>query len=289
MKFEFIRLHRRSFGVRALCSALGVTRAGFYAWLRKPAGPRALRARELGDEIRLIHHEVKGVYGSIKITRELHARHRKVNRKTVARIMKRLGIRSKVARRFRVLTTDSRHDNPIAPNTLSRRFSMASGPDQIWGTDITYIRTDEGFLYLAGVMDLYSRKIVGWSMDDTMTTELVEKAFLAALLSRQNSSSGLLHHSDRGVQYTSARYRALLEAHGVEASMSRTGNCYDNAVVESFWGKLKTEMAHHQRFATKEEARAAVFEYIEMFYNRKRLHAALGYVSPEAFEARKSA
>jgi putative transposase len=213
-------------------------------------------------------------------------RQHKVNRKTIARLMKRMGIRSKVSRKFRVKTTDSNHANPVAPNTLNRNFAGATGPDQIWGTDITYIHTDEGVLYLAGVMDLYSRRIVGWSMDDSMTTKLVEDAFIAALLTRK-PSSGLLHHSDRGVQYTSGRYRALLEAHGVEVSMSRTGNCYDNAMVESFWGKLKTEMVYHRRFATKEQARAAVFEYIEEFYNRRRLHAAIGYLSPEQFEARR--
>ena len=175
--------------------------------------------------------------------------------------------------------------NPVAPNVLNQDFAQADAPGKVWGADITYIHTDEGVLYLAGVMDLFSRRIVGWSMNDSMTSKLVEDAFNAALLTRKDAF-GLLHHSDRGVQYTSTRYRELLDRHGVEASMSRTGNCYDNAVVESFWGKLKTEMVYHQRFATKAQARAAIFEYIEMFYNRKRLHAALGYVSPVQFEER---
>ena len=286
MKFAYIRDHREVFDVGVMCAVFGVTPAGFYAWTSRPDSPRTVRARELAEQIRVVHHEVKGVYGSLKITRELHHRRLKVNRKTIARLMQRLGIRSKVVKKFRVTTTDSNHANPVAPNTLDQNFASAAAPNQVWGADITCIHTDEGLLYLAGVMDLYSRRIVGWSMDDTMTTDLVERAFHAALLSRR-PALGLLHHSDRGVQYTSRRYREMLASSGVEASMSRTGNCYDNAVVESFWGKLKTEMVYHEHFATKAQARAAVFEYIEMFYNRKRLHAALDYLSPEAFEARR--
>lgn len=289
MKFAYIRDHRDEFDVIVMCAVFGVTPAGFYAWCSRPDSPRTLRRRQLAEQIRAVHHQTRGVYGSLKITKELRHRHVKVNRKTVARLMNSLGIRSKVRRTFRVKTTDSAHASPIAPNTLDQNFAGVTAPNQVWGADITYIHTDEGFLYLAGVMDLYSRKIVGWSMDDTMTSTLVEDAFTAAARARLSSSRtaafGLLHHSDRGVQYASSRYRTLLERHGVEASMSRTGNCYDNAVVESFWGKLKTEMVYHERFATKAQARAAVFEYIEMFHNRTRLHAALDYLSPEAFEA----
>lgn len=288
MKFAYIRDHREVFDVGAMCAVFGVTAAGFYAFLKRPESARSVRARALAEQVRAVHHDVKGVYGSLKITRELRLRDHKVNRKTVAKLMQRLGIRSKVSKAFRVQTTDSDHANPIAPNVLNQDFASAAAPDRVWGADITSIATGEGFLYLAGVMSLYSRKIVGWSMDDTMTTDLVERAFNAALLSRK-PALGLLHHSDRGAQYTSGRYRDLLASSGVEASMSRTGNCYDNAVVESFWGKLKTEMAYHQRFTTKAQARAAVFEYIEMFYNRKRLHAALDYLSPEQFENRRVA
>lgn len=284
MKFSFIKDNRSRFDVDAMCAVFNVTTAGYYAWLKRPQSPRAVRAKELCEQIRIVHHEVDGVYGSIKITKELRARNHKANRKTIARLMKSLGIRSKVSKKFRVQTTDSNHNHPIAPNTLDQNFALATAPNQIWGADITYVHTDEGFVYLAGVMDLYSRKIVGWSLDDTMTTTLVEDAFHAAILSRK-PAFGLLHHSDRGVQYTSARYRELLDLNGMEVSMSRTGNCYDNAMVESFWGKLKTEMVNHKVFTTKQEARAAIFEYIEMFYNRTRLHAALGYVSPAQFEA----
>lgn len=287
MKFAFIRDHRAVFDIGVMCSVLAVTRAGFYAWLDRPESARAGRARELTEQIRVVHEESRRVYGAIKITRELRHRKTRVNRKTVARLMQSLGIRSKVSRKFRVATTDSDHANPVVPNTLGRDFARATAPDRVWAADITYIATGEGFLYLAGVMDLYSRRIVGWSMSDSMTTELVEQALTAARSSRKDVF-GLLHHSDRGVQYTSARYRELLALHGIEASMSRVGDCYDNAPVESFWGKLKAEMIYHEHFATRAQARAAVFEYIEMFYNRTRLHAALGYLSPEQFEARRS-
>lgn len=295
MKFAYIKDHRDEFDVHVMCAVFGVTPAGFYAWCSRPDSPRTLRQRQLAEEIRAVHQQTRGVYGSIKITNALRHRHVKVNRKTVAKIMNSLGLRSKVIRKFRVKTTDSDHQSPIAPNTLDQNFASVTAPNQVWGADITCIATDEGFLYLAGVMDLFSRKIVGWSMSETMTSTLVEDAFTAAVDARlpsprTGSSSrtaelGLLHHSDRGVQYASTRYRALLDRHGVQASMSRTGNCYDNAVVESFWGKLKTEMVYHEHFTTKAQARAAVFEYIEMFHNRTRLHAALDYLSPEAFEA----
>lgn len=286
MKFARIHDLRDEFNLAVMCSVLGVTAAGFHAWLMRPPSARARRADELAVKRHTIHRETRGVYGSLKITKELRHRATIVNRKTVAKLMNRLGIRSKTHRRFRVQTTESTHANPIASNVLDQDFARADAPDKVWGADITYIPTNEGFLFLAGVMDLCSRKIVGWSMSDSMTTELVEHAMHAAILSRKPSLP-LLHHSDRGVQYTSAQYRELLNAHGITASMSRTGNCYDNAMVESFWGKLKTEMVHHENFATKQEARAAVFEYIEVFYNRKRLHASLNYQSPDQFEARR--
>jgi len=286
MKFAFVRDHRSRFDVDVMCAVLGVTPAGFYAWLTRPPSARAARVCELQAQIKAVHADAHGIYGSLKITREMRHRKTIVNRKTVAKLMKQAGIRSKTHKRFRVQTTDSNHANAIAPNVLDQDFARADALDKVWGVDITYITTREGFLFLAGVMDLCSRRIIGWSMGDSMTTDLVAHAMHAALSSRK-PAFGLLHHSDRGVQYTSARYRELLATHGIESSMSRAGNCYDNAMVESFWGKLKTELVHHEDFATKSQARAAVFDYIESFYNRKRLHASLNYQSPEQFEASK--
>ena len=292
MKYAFIRDNRPRFDIAVMAAVLGLSTAGYYAWRRRPESARARRARELTDQIRIAHAQSRGIYGCIKILKEVHRHQRsldasaRLNRKTVARLMAAAGIRSKVGRKFRVCTTDSSHDNPIAPNSLDRRF-RTDGPNRGWVVDLTYIRTDEGFLYLAGVMDLFSRRIVGWSMDNTMTTDLVERALGMAISQRlpRDNAQSLVHHSDRGVQYTSSRYRRLLQQHGIEASMSRRGNCYDNAAMESFWGKLKAEALHHEKFKTMEQARAAVFDYIEVFYNRQRLHASLGYVSPEQFEA----
>jgi len=288
VKFAFIRDNRAELDVDVMCAVFSVTRAGFYAWLNRPESPRAVRARELSEQIMLVHQETDGIYGSIKITKELCARDHPADRKTIAKLMQGMGLFSKVCRKFRMQTTDSRHDDPIAPNTLEQNFAKADAPDKIWAADITYIHTDEGFLYLAGVIDLYSRKIIGWSMQATLATELVEAAFDMAVQSR-NPQPGLLHHSDRGCQYASGDYREKLRSAGMEASMSRRGNCYDNAVIESFWGKLKVEMVNHRKFKTHEDARIAIFQYIEMFYNTKRLHAALGYLSPTQFEARRVA
>ena len=299
MKHTFIHDHRDQFDVGVMCAVFGIAPAGYYAHISRPESARATRARELTEQIRVVHANFSGVYGCIKITNELRHRHRRLNPKTVARLMAAAGIRSKVSRKFHVQTTDSKHDNPIAPNTLNREFTVLA-PNTVWVSDITYIHTDEGFVYLAGVMDLFSRKIVGWSIDNTMATDLVEKALDAAIRTRQpmiaaggaangSASAGLLHHSDRGVQYTSERYRKQLLDNGIQASMSRTGNCYDNAVMESFWGKLKSEWLYHEHFATLAQARAAVFEYIEAFYNRVRSHATLNYLSPDQFESAKAA
>jgi putative transposase len=285
MTFAFVRDNRKTFDVHVMCSVFGVTPAGFYAWCRRKPSARAVRATQLAVKVHEVHRQTKGVYGSLKITKELRQRNTIVNRKTVARIMKQLGIRSKTRKVFRVQTTDSRHTNAIASNVLDQNFASITSQDQAWGVDITYIFTGEGVLYLAGVMDLWSRRIIGWSMSDTMTTRLVEDALRAAVQCRNGKAQDVLHHSDRGVQYTSMSYRAKLEELGMQPSMSRKGNCYDNAMVESFWGKLKTECVHHERFATHAHAKAAVFEYIEMFYNRQRLHASLDYKSPVEYEA----
>jgi len=281
--FAFIKTHRDEFPVQLMCDVLDVSSGGYYVWLRRPESPRASRRRELAEKITTIHEENRRVYGSPRVHRALVHQGEKVCLNTVANVMKTQGIKARSHKRFRVRTTDSAHANPIAPNTLGQDFTAAA-INQKWATDITYIPTDEGFLYLAGVLDLCSRRIVGWSMSGSMQTTLVRDALAMAVKNRR-PPSGLLHQSDRGVQYTSREYRAMLDSIGAESSMSRTGNCYDNAVTESFWGTLKTEMVHHEKFKTHEEAKAAIFDYIEVFYNRKRLHSSIGYKSPEQFEA----
>lgn len=283
MKFSFIKDHQKQFPVADLCRVLEVSRSGFYRWAGQPVGRRQRRRAELGAQITRVHEANRGVYGSPRVCVALREQGHRVCRNTVAKVMKSLGIKARTHRRFHVRTTDSGHAHPIAPNLLDRAFG-AAGINQVWLTDITYIPTEEGWLYLAGVMDMCSRRIVGWSMAEHLRTDLVCEALSMALRTRC-PGPGLLHHSDRGVQYACAEYRRLLEAGGITASMSRAGDCYDNAPQESFWGKLKSELVYLERFATREQARAAIFEYIEVFYNRTRLHSSLGYVSPERFEA----
>jgi transposase InsO family protein len=284
VKFAFIEEHlAASFPIDVTCDVLAVSRAGYYAWLRRPDSARAQRRRELARLIQAVHAENRCVYGSPRIHRTLKAAGQSVCENTVADIMKEREIRAKTKRKFVPRTTDANHGRPVADNVLDRQFA-AELPDRKWAADITYIPTDEGWLYLAGVIDLCSRKIVGWSMADHMQTDLVSDALRMAL-ARRCPGPGLLHHSDRGVQYASEDYTHLLTMTGMQISMSGKGDCWDNAVVESFWATLKTEMVNHEQFATHAQARAAIFEYIEVFYNRKRLHSSLGYVSPEAFEA----
>jgi putative transposase len=284
VKFAFIEEHLASlFPLDVICQMLEVSRSGYYAWQRRPDSDRAIRREELAIQIQRVHADNRRVYGSPRIYRELKAQGQNVCENTIADIMKERKIRAKTKRKFVPRTTDANHDQPVARNVLDRQF-QAELPDQKWAVDITYIPTGEGWLYLAGVIDLCSRKIVGWSMADHMETSLVSQALTMALVHRQ-PEQGLLHHSDRGVQYASDDYRRLLQTHGMEISMSGKGDCWDNAVMESFWSTLKTELVHHEQFATHEEARAAIFEYIEVFYNRKRRHSSLDYQSPEAFEA----
>jgi putative transposase len=284
VKFAFIEEHLASlFPLDVICQMLEVSRSGYYAWQRRPDSDRAIRREELAIQIQRVHADNRRVYGSPRIYRELKAQGQNVCENTIADIMKERKIRAKTKRKFVPRTTDANHDQPVARNVLDRQF-QAELPDQKWAVDITYIPTGEGWLYLAGVIDLCSRKIIGWSMADHMETSLVSQALTMALVHRQ-PEQGLLHHSDRGVQYASDDYRRLLQTRGMEISMSGKGDCWDNAVMESFWSTLKTELVHHEQFATHEEARAAIFEYIEVFYNRKRRHSSLDYQSPEAFEA----
>lgn len=265
-----------------MCKLLGVSRSGFYTWLGREESARAKANRELLVEIREIHKESRETYGAPRIHAELR-RAKPVGKNRVARLLAGSGLRAKARRRFKIRTTDSNHDHPIAPNLL-KDAGPPTKANEVWVADITYIGTDEGWLYLASVMDLHSRKIVGWSMRDHMRSELVTTALDMALDSRE-TEAGLIHHSDRGSQYASGAYRDALKARGLVASMSAKGNCYDNAAKESFFHSLKTELVYRTRFATRQEAKSAVFEWIEGFYNRKRLHSSLKYLSPTEFES----
>jgi putative transposase len=283
VKFAFIEEHLSAFPVSTVCEVLEVSRSGYYDWQIRPQSDRARRREELTEKIKTIHEESREVYGSPRVFQVLKAQGESVCENTVADIMQEREIQAKRKKGFVPRTTDSQHAQPVAGNILERRFETEL-PNQKWVTDITYIPTDEGWLYLAGVMDLCSRKIVGWSMADHMRSNLVEDA-LGMAIARRRPGEGLLHHSDRGVQYACEDYQHLLQTHGMQCSMSGKGDCWDNATMESFWATLKTELVHHQHYATREEARQSIFEYIEVFYNRIRLHSSLNYKSPEAFEA----
>jgi putative transposase len=271
--------------VALMCRVLGVSVSGYYAWRKRAPSRRTQANAQLSEQIRQVHRESRGTYGSPRIHAELRARGCRCNHKRIARLMRLQQIRGKCRRRKRVVTTDANHDLPVAANLLDQHF-VATAPNQKWLADITYLPTQEGWLYLAGVLDLFSRKFVGWAMAATMTTELVSQALQMALQTRK-PGSGLLHHSDRGSQYVSRDYQTLLKTHHMVVSMSRTGNCYDNAVMESAWGTLKTELADDAGqllWSTRQQAKSNVFWYLEGFYNRHRRHSALGYLSPEQFE-----
>ena len=282
MRFRFIEDRRADYPVALMCEVLGVSPAGYYAWRSRPESRRSAANRALVDDIKRVHRDTRGRYGSPRIHVELKAQGRGASRGRIERLMRRHGIRAIMARPRRVRTTDSRHDLPIAPNLLDRSFS-ATAPNQVWLADITYIETDRGWLYLAAVMDLYSRRIVGWAMADHLRASL-PLAALRMAISAQRPGVGLIHHSDRGVQYASADYRKLMQSAGLRASMSRKGDCYDNAPMESFFHTLKTELVHHRHYATRIEATRDIFAYIEGFYNRTRRHSAIGYISPIEME-----
>jgi putative transposase len=284
VKYAFIQSHLSEYCVQACCQMLEVSRSGYYDWIDRPVSEQAKHQEDLKVKIKKAHEENRRVYGSRRVCAVLRANGEITCENTVAKLMKELEIRPKRKRKFIPCSTDSRHTQPVAKNILDRQF-QAELPNQKWATDITYIPTGEGWLYLAGVIDLCSRKIVGWSMADHMRTDLVSDALNMAVAGR-SPDQGLLHHSDRGVQYASDDYQDLLQQHQMQSSMSGKGDCWDNACTESFWATLKTELVHHEKYATREMARQSIFEYIEIFYNRKRLHSSLEYLSPEAFEAR---
>lgn len=275
---------KSDYPILVLCEHLEVSASGYYAWLnrRTAPGPRALANQTLSRQIKAIHAQSRQTYGSPRITNELRKQGCRHGRNRIARLMQQAQLCGRQQRRYRVQTTDSNHDQPIAPNHLAQ-VPKATAPNQLWAADITYIETREGWLYLAAILDLYSRKIVGWAMSEHIDTSLVLKALAMALLHRQPPAS-LLIHSDRGVQYASADYRQALAQAGLVASMSRKANCYDNATMESFWSTLKLELVYRRDFATRSQARSEIFDYIESFYNRQRAHSALSYHSPVDFE-----
>jgi len=284
VRFAFIATEKAAFPVSVLCRTLQVSRAGFYAWSRRPPSAHASADDRLGLEVAAIHAETRHRYGSPRVHAELADRGYRISRKRVARLMRERGLRGRRRRRFRV-TRHSNHRQPVAPNTLARQFTC-SRPDTAWVTDITYLWTAEGWLYLAAILDLYSRFAVGWAVSERLTDEIALVALNMAL-TRRRPSQGLLHHSDRGSQYASADYQATLQQAGIVCSMSRRGNCWDNAVAESFFATLKIELVREETWTTRAAARAALFEYIEVFYNGQRRHSTLGYLSPRAFEQRR--
>lgn len=283
MRFRFIEAEKATFPVRILCRVLDVSRSGFYAWAGRGPSKRAKADAVLAVEIAASHRQSRCTYGSPRVHRDLRTRGWRLGEKRVARVMRERGIVPVQKRRFR-RTTDSNHTHPVAPNVLGRRF-VAKVRDRAWVTDVTYVATSEGWAYLAVILDLFSRRVVGWAISATNDTVLARDALGRALRSRR-PRRGLIHHSDRGSPYASAEYRAILAAHGLVASMSRRGDCWDNAVAESFFATLRAELLDRERYATRAEAIASVGDYIDRFYNPRRRHSHLGYVSPLEYELR---
>lgn len=280
MKYAFIKQERHEYTLAMLCRVLEVSKSGYLMWLNREPSLRARENARLEIEIKVAHERTRGVYGALRLHRELKDGGLMVGLGRLKRLRNQLGIRAKQKRRF-ISTTDSRHKLPVAENVLNQTFE-ASRPNQVWLTDITYIPTDEGWLYLAAIKDLFTCEIVGYAMSDRMTTPLVSQALFRATAAKR-PAAGLIHHSDRGSQYCSYEYQALLRQFKMQPSMSRRGNCYDNAPMESFWGSLKNELVHHRRYLTREHARNEITEYIELFYNRQRRHSRIGYLPPAIF------
>ena len=284
MRFRLIEDYRAVWPVRVMCDALSVSPSGFYAWRSRPESPRNIANRALLVDIRRVHAQHRERYGAPRIHAELRAEGHAISRKRVARIMRQHGIQARAPRRYRVCTTDSKHSLPVAENLLDQNFG-ANRPDQVWLADITYIPTGEGWLYLAVILDLFTRKVVGWAMRDHMRAELTIAALTMAI-QRRRPGAGLIHHSDRGSQYAAGDYHDILQAAAIVRSMSRKGNCWDNAPMESFFGTLKTELVHHSEYPNRDAARRDLFAYVEGYYNRQRRHSAIGYITPEQAEAK---
>ncbi len=281
MKFAFIAEQKVAFSIVALCRVLDVSTSGYHAWRGRPVAVHTHRDGELDERVRAAHAASKGRYGSPRVHAELRANGLRVGRKRVARLMRSAGLAGRRRRRFRV-TTDSKHAFPIAPNVLERDFT-ATEPNQAWVTDITFVWTQEGWLYLAAILDLFSRRVVGWATSANVDRHLALACLTNALQARR-PSEGLVHHSDRGSTYASADYRRALDANDIECSMSRKGDCWDNAVAESFFATLKREVDESDRFESRAQARLIIGDYIERFYNVQRRHSTIGYMSPLEFE-----
>ena len=286
MKYAWIHEHRDSLPVSTMCEVLDVSTSGYYAWIDRKPSPRALRHERIRQLVREVHAESHGVYGSQKVACELRRRddRERACRNTVAAAMREMGLKSRIRKGFTPTTTQVDPRREPAPNLLERDFT-ATEPNRKWVTDITYLTTATGWVYLAVVMDLFSRKVVGWAMSASLATELVSEALRQAMETRRPDGRQLLHHSDRGCQYTSDAYRQTLRTLGIECSMSHRGSCYDNAAIERFFWSLKHEWTNHESFENLAAARLSVFKYIETFYNSVRLHQTLGYQSPNQFEA----
>lgn len=280
MRYGQIEALRQHYPAAALCRLLDVSESGYHAWRKRPPSARARQEARLEMEIRAAHQRTRETCGPERLQAELSDHGVRVGIHRIKRIRKKLGLRCRQKRKFKA-TTDSKHTLPVAPNVLDRQFAV-DAPNRAWLTDITYIATDEGWLYLAGVKDLFSGEVVGYAMSERMSKALVMQALFRACATKR-PGKGLIHHSDRGSQYCAHDYQKLLKQFGMIPSMSRKGNCWDNAPMESFWGTLKTELVHHRRFATRDQARQEITEYIEIFYNRMRRQARLGFLSPAAF------
>lgn len=278
-----MKAHSKEFPIEKMADVLGVSRGGYYKFLSRKPGQRAVENQAIIEEIKYVYQESRGTYGSPRVHAELKNRGKKCSKKRVAKLMKREKIQAKMRKKWKKTTQSGKKVIEIAPNHLDQQFTVER-PNKVWVSDISYVWTEEGWLYVAIVLDLFSRKVVGLSMGERLETVLVTKALKQALYQRCIIEKDLMHHSDRGCQYTSKEFRELTLRHGIQLSMSAKGHCYDNAVAESFFHTLKTEETHLRRYRTREEAKMCIFEYIEVFYNRQRMHSTLGYMTPKEYE-----
>jgi putative transposase len=281
MKYVFLQEHRSHYEIQKMAEALQISRSGYYAWVKRKDSPRKQDNQKLVEQIKAVYYRSKSIYGSPRVTAQLHREGVICSKNRVARLMRQNRLQSRKQRKYKA-TTNSKHHFPVAANLLRQDFRVAE-PNTVWLADISYISTQEGWLYLAGIKDMCTQKIVGWSMDKTMTRSLVMHALQMAL-ARQKPGHGLILHSDRGIQYACHEYQAMLKSYGIQCSMSRSGNPYDNAPMESFFSTLKTEWVYHFHYRTRSEAKSSIFEYIERFYNSHRLNSSIGYLSPIEFE-----